>query len=181
MHMTATKSDLHLMASFLDKAKNGISLNNITFSKPTHIYHSDALEFQLGGYNMLSRRAWRFELPTDCHLKTPLNSLEFIACIIKIWINIIYDNIADESCVLSQIDNSSATGCFHTLNFCDKDDTFIQMKAAHHLANLIIGLNSCLYSQWFQSEFNVVAYCLSRDFYLDDITLTHLITSSVPD
>jgi hypothetical protein len=32
------KSDLHTVRSFLDYAKEGVSINNIVFQKPTHIY-----------------------------------------------------------------------------------------------------------------------------------------------
>jgi hypothetical protein len=171
------KSDLHLMVEFLAKAKNRISLNNITFRKPTHLYRSDASEFGLAGYNMLSGKAWRFQLPINCRLKTSLNSLEFIACIITIWIDIYNNEIADEACILSQTDSSSAAGWLRKSNFCDKEDSIVQMTVARHLAQLIIGANSCLYSQWFPGESNVVADCLSRDFHLDDKSITHLITT----
>jgi hypothetical protein len=36
------------MREFLEKAKSGASLNNITYRKPTHIYRSDASELGLG-------------------------------------------------------------------------------------------------------------------------------------
>jgi hypothetical protein len=35
-------------------------MNNIVFRKPTHIYCSDASEFGIGGYNLISGKAWRF-------------------------------------------------------------------------------------------------------------------------
>jgi hypothetical protein len=62
------KMDLSLLRSFLDYAKEGISMNNIVFRKPTHVYQSDASEFGIGGYNLISGKAWRFELPIDCRL-----------------------------------------------------------------------------------------------------------------
>lgn len=61
------KSDLHLCLSFLDEAKKGISMNN-QFRKPTLILRSDASKFGIGGYNITSGKAWRFELPVDCRL-----------------------------------------------------------------------------------------------------------------
>jgi hypothetical protein len=62
------KMDLHLMNSFLDAAKDGLPMNNLTYRKPTHLYRSDASEFGLGGYNITSGDAWRYEIPLDCHL-----------------------------------------------------------------------------------------------------------------
>jgi hypothetical protein len=70
-------------------ASDGISINNIVYRKPTEIYRSDASEFGIGGYTIVSGEAWRFELPVDCRLRTSLNSLEFIACLITIWVEIL--------------------------------------------------------------------------------------------
>jgi hypothetical protein len=42
------KMDLHLMISFLDHASQGLSMNLLTFRRPTHIYRSDASEFGIG-------------------------------------------------------------------------------------------------------------------------------------
>jgi hypothetical protein len=72
------------MTLFLDMANRGISINNIVLRKPSKIYRSDASEFGLGGYNIVSGSAWQFELPVDCQLRISLNFLEFIACIINI-------------------------------------------------------------------------------------------------
>jgi hypothetical protein len=94
------KSDLHLLSSFLDYAHDGISMNTIVFRHPTHIYSSDASEFGLGGYSLISGKAWRFKLPIDCRLRTSLNSLEFLSCMITIWIDM-SDDIDEESCILS--------------------------------------------------------------------------------
>jgi hypothetical protein len=73
-------SDLHLSVKFLDMSAAGVSINNIAFQKPTSFYRSDSSEFGLGGYNIISGRAWRFEIPYHLCLCTSLNSLEFLAC-----------------------------------------------------------------------------------------------------
>ncbi len=175
------KSDLYLMKQFLDHTASGISINNVVFRKPTHIYRSDASEFGLGGYNIISGRAWRFELPVDCRLRTSLNSLEFIACLINIWIDILMDNVPAESCFLSQTDSSTAAGWLRKLNFADDINSMVQLTTARHLAKLVMKAESCLYSQWFAGELNVVADCLSRDFHLNDLALTNLINTCVPN
>jgi hypothetical protein len=53
-----------MMQIFLEKSTKGISINNVVFRKPTHIYRSDASNFGVGGYNLVSGKAWRFEIPT---------------------------------------------------------------------------------------------------------------------
>jgi hypothetical protein len=113
------KMDLSLLETYLDYAKEGVSMNNVVFRKPTNINRSDASEFGIGGYNLISGKAWRFELPIDCRLRTTLNSLEFLACMIMIWIDILSNNIKHESCILSQTDSSSAAGWLRKSNFAD--------------------------------------------------------------
>lgn len=80
--------DLSIHCDFLQYAKRGVLLNNIAFRKPTHIYRSDASEFGLGGYSIISGQAWRWELPLTLRLRTSINSLEFISSVITIWIDI---------------------------------------------------------------------------------------------
>jgi hypothetical protein len=60
--------DLDTMLLFLNKAADGVSFNNLVFRKPTLIYRSDASEFGVGGYNIVSGVAWRLELLVDCQL-----------------------------------------------------------------------------------------------------------------
>jgi hypothetical protein len=174
------KMDLSLLQSFLDYAKEGISLNNIVFRRPTHIYRSDASEFGIRGYNLISGKAWRFEIPTDCHLQTTLNSLEFIACMITIWIDMLSGNIEYELCILSQTDSSTAAGWLRKSNFTDSGDEIVQMTTARHLANLTIQHKCCLYSQWFPGDENVVSDALSRDFHLSNTELSNMITTFTP-
>jgi hypothetical protein len=56
----------------------------------------------MGGYNIISGLAWRFEIPIHLQLCATLNSLEFIACVITIWIDILHSEIKHEDCILSQ-------------------------------------------------------------------------------
>ena len=173
-------SDLHLCLQLLDYAFSGISINNIVFRKPNIFYRSDASEFGLGGYNLISGQAWRFQLPEKLRLRTSLNSLEFLACVITIWIDISNDKIVTEDCILSQSDSTSATGWLRKSNFSDSEDSFIQLVTARHLATLIIKSKSCLYSQWFPGGENLIADSLSRDFHLNDSDLSKFLLSSVP-
>jgi hypothetical protein len=76
---TSEKDDVKLMIHFLHiAASKGVSVNNLSFRKPNHVYRSDASLHGIGGYNILSDKAWRFQLPTNCRLCTTLNSLELL-------------------------------------------------------------------------------------------------------
>jgi hypothetical protein len=61
----------------------------VVFRKPTTFHRLDASEFGIGGYNINSGFAWRFEIPTHLRLRVTLNSLEFLACVITIWIDVL--------------------------------------------------------------------------------------------
>ena len=176
------KEDLKLIQQFLVIATNkGVSLNNLSFRNPSIVYRSDACLHGLGGYNIITGEAWRWELPISLRNRTSLNSLEFIAILINIWIDYINGNILPESCILSQSDSTSASGWLKKSNFCDKDDVFIQLTTARQIATIILESESCLYSQWFPGEFNDVSDACSRDFHLSDIEITNLILSSIPN
>jgi hypothetical protein len=135
------------MISFLDMAMEGIFINNVVFRKPDRIYFSDASEFDIGGYNLITGSAWRFELPIDCRLRTPLNSLEFLACLITLWVDFLNNEINQEDCILSQTDSTTANGWLQKSNFSDAKNEAVQLTSARKLANLIIDSKSCLYSQ----------------------------------
>lgn len=66
--------DFQTLIYFLNSAKEGSSMNNLTFRKPLHIYRSDSSEFGMGGYNITSVVAWRFKLPIEFCLHTSINS-----------------------------------------------------------------------------------------------------------
>jgi len=173
-------SDLHICLKMLDYASEGISINNIVFRKPTTFYRSDASEFGLGGYNLISGQAWRFQLPVDLRLQTLLNSLEFLACVITIWIDILNNKINPEDCILSQSDSTSATGWLRKSNFCDEENSQVQLVTARQLATLVLNSKTCLYSQWFLGGGNLIADSLSRDFHLSDSDLSNFLISSIP-
>jgi hypothetical protein len=135
----------------------------------------------MGGYNITSGVAWRFEIPVDCHLRTSINSLEFITCVIKIWVDDFHNSLEPESCLLSQTDSSSASGWLHKSNFAEKEDESIQLSTARKLAELIIKSECCLYSQWFPGDSNSISDSLSRDFHIPSSNLAFLLESHFPD
>jgi hypothetical protein len=175
-------SDLNIHSEFLHYAKRGISLNNIAFRKPTSIYRLDASEFGLGGYNIITGRAWHWELPINLRLRTSINSLEFISSVINIWIDITLGLIQPEDCILSQTDSSSAARWLRKSNFTDAKDEEIQLNTARKLATILIDSQSCIYSQWFSGNINNnISDSLSRDFHLSDSYLVSELSSTFPD
>jgi hypothetical protein len=98
---------LHL--KFLHDANSGISMNLLTYRLLTIQYRSDACPFGIGGYSLMSGRAWRIEISDDLLFHLSLNTLEFLACMICIWLDIIEGRIKPEDCLLRQTDSTSAT------------------------------------------------------------------------
>jgi hypothetical protein len=135
----------------------------------------------LCGYNIVTGNAWRFKLPVDCRLRTSLNSLEFLSCVITIWVDMLSSQIEATSCLLCQTDSSTASEWLRKSNFAEKTDEVVQLTTARQLASIIIKTNSCLYSQWFPGEENVVSDSLSRDFHIPSDSLSQIISSSFPE
>ncbi len=83
-------SDLKLWSDyFLPKVHKGISLNIITYRRPTIICWSDACPKGLGGYNH-GGLAWRWEIPSKYQqrVQNKNNTLEFLAQLITVWFTI---------------------------------------------------------------------------------------------
>ena len=114
--------------------------------------------------------------------------LEFLASCIGPWIDILENNLPPLSCTLSETDSTTTAGWLRKSNFKDDDES-----PAHEHCKLSLARSHALrllnnevkeYSQWFPGVDNEVADSLSRDFHLDDTSLTSLIlsklTSQVP-
>jgi len=108
-----------------------------------HVFHSNACKHGIGSYSLTSGRAWHWEIPVDCQLKVSLNCLEFIACYVTIWIDIIKGQVDAESCLLSQTDSTSAEG--RKSNF-DKDSQSANSEVTRTIATTMISAKCCLYS-----------------------------------
>jgi hypothetical protein len=154
-------------------------MNNMVFREPTHAYRSDVSSHGLGGYNLLTGDAWRYRLPADILQIVTLNTLEFLGCIITLWIDIVAGVTPRESCILSQTDSTSAEGWLYKSNFPSSTHT-IQLQAARHLATIIINADCCLYSQWIAGAANVVSDLLPRRFDLTNDLLASLILTTTP-
>jgi hypothetical protein len=107
---STTLEDLRLwLTIFLPKIRVGISLNLISYRRPSFVCWSDACPQGLGGYDYQGN-AWRFPIPAEFQPAVMLknNYLEFVAAIITIWIAIMNGNAPPETCFLAFCNNSSA-------------------------------------------------------------------------
>jgi len=50
-------------------------------------------------------------------LRTSLNSLEFLACLITIWVDIPNNDVSPEDCILSQTVSATANGWLQKSKF----------------------------------------------------------------
>ena len=175
--------DLKLMLFFLEKAKNGVSLNQIAFRKPTHVYRSDSCPRGLGGYSHTGW-AWRFYLPPHLRFRASNNLLEHLASIITPWVDILAGRLGKGDCSLSMTDSSTSEGWSRKTNFKEDGEDPIQatvrLDVARSHARRFMENEIKDYSQWFPGKENDVSDALSRDDDRSDENLTNVLHSCVP-
>ncbi len=171
--------DLKMWRSdFLPLIHRGMSLNLISYRRPSFLCWSDACPTGLGGYDHWGN-AWRYEIPAKYidAVKSQNNCLEFLASIITVWQAIKYNNIKEEECFLSLGDNSSSVGWLHRAN-SDETNNLPLFIASRQYAKILLASNSCLYSQHIPGISNCVADALSRKHDMTDKDLTDFICST---
>jgi hypothetical protein len=109
--------------NLLQWANTRISLHLITLCSPITYILSDTCEYGLGGYNIYSGRVWRFQLPIDCIGRAHINTLEFVASVISIWIEIHNNFINPYDCILSQMESTTKAGWLRKSNFSESIST----------------------------------------------------------
>lgn len=156
-------SDLKLWREyFLPKIHKGISLNIITYWRPTIICWSDTCPKGLGGYNH-GGLAWRWEISPKYQqrVQNKNNTLEFLALLFTVWFTISKKIQHQYPCFFALGDNSSAIGWLHKANI-DAENNFPLHEAARKFAEILIQHDCCLYSQHIQGVHNNVTDALSR-------------------
>ncbi len=174
--------DLKLMNFFLDKAHEGVNMNQIAFRRPTHVYRSDSCPAGLGGYSHAGF-AWRFYLPKNLLFRASNNLLEHIAAIITPWIDIIAGRLDKGDCALSMTDSTTSEGWLRKTNFLENVDLVqasVRIQVAREHARRYMHYEIRDYSQWFPGIENNVADALSREMDLSDDELTKLLRLSFP-
>ena len=169
--------NLPLWLNILSKARDGFPMNNLVYRDPTRIHSADASMFGIGVVNFTNGKAYRWELPDHLKFRVHINILEFAASILALLLD---DEIAPMDCVLAKTDNTSAEGWLGKSNFASEDRP-IHTSLAHLLGHDLMDRGYCLYSQHWPGTDNVVCDSLSRDFHLDDDSLTTFLHSACPD
>ena len=175
--------DLTLLKDFITSANKGINMNLLTFRRPSHCYRSDACPWGLGGFSNQGR-AWRFEIPKNLLFRATLNMLEFLACVVCPWVDILEGDIPPLSCFLSMTDSSTSAGWLKKSNFPDDNEEEIhfhsKLELARTHADRVLKADIKDYSQWFPGAENDLADSLSRDFHIPDKNLVPLYKSFIP-
>jgi hypothetical protein len=117
--------DLEMFLVFLKIANDGISLNNIAFRRPTHIYKSDSCPAGLGGYSNRGW-AWRWYLPKNLLFRASNNLLEHLAAVISPWVDILAGCLKNQDCILSMTNSTTAEGWLKKSNFSKLGESPIQ-------------------------------------------------------
>jgi hypothetical protein len=172
--------DLSLHLQLLKKAREGVSMNLLTYREPTIQYQYGACPLGMGRYSMMLGCAWRMEIPDELLFHLSLNTLKFLVNVICIWLDIVEDRIILEDCLLSQTNSISATGWPCKSNF-DAIGQQAKPLLARKLAKLMIVSKPCLYSQCLPGVDNDLTYCLSRDHNLCDSDLASLYSHAIPE
>ena len=170
----AQRDDLGLWKVFLDSALRGVSINRLVARWPNRIVRVDACPQGMGGYGLLSGVAWRIHLEPDLTGRGSLNSLEFLAALIGLWVeNELGGAFGPDDVLLCQGDSSSATGWLSKSSF--GDECPLHLAISRSMAGYLNDQKIAHYSQWFPGKENSVADSLSRDFHLPDSELvSHL-------
>ncbi len=101
--------DLDLMRVVLDKAKNRVDMNLLTFWSPDQVYYLDSCPTGLGWYSNHGQ-VWRFKVPDEHLFKALKYLLKFLAMIITPWIDIIEGHLSAEDCMLNMKYSMMAEG-----------------------------------------------------------------------
>jgi hypothetical protein len=176
------RRDLKLLRHILGVARRGVSLNNVVSRLPDHLGRSDAFEGGIGGYDLSSGRAWRFEIPPDLRNKKSQNFLEYLACMTQVVCMLAEVDWDPGDCFLSIGDNISALQWIRKSKFCPEKDPeqATHLALARYMTRLMADRDLVHFGQWLPGSDNGVADALSRQHEKTDAELTNFIVSTYP-
>ena len=167
------KADARLHLKCLEKGRIGISMNLLTFRKPTHLILGNACEHGLGAGHVESGVSYAYVIPEHLRSRAHINLLEFLTQVIQIWWDVLEGRIVKGSCVLAMGDNMSSMGWLRRSNFKEtieetgemesNEEWAVKQDIARKCADVILEAEACLYSQWFAGVQNVAFDSISRD------------------
>jgi hypothetical protein len=176
------RDDLRLSLKFLSMATAGMDINLLVTRMPDHMGRSDAYEGGIGGFDLVSGRAWQLKIPEHLMHRKSQNFLEFLACVVQILLLLKETNWTRGDCFLSIGDNTSALGWIKKANFdCDDPEQATHIALAREFMSIVMAESIVLYSQWFAGIENTVADTLSRRHDLSNDQLTDFIISNFPE
>jgi len=159
--------DLKLWTTFLDVAREGISVNLLVLRTPTKIAWSDSCPFGLGGYT-LSGRAWRLRIPRECVFygdDSVNNVLELLGMAISVLLLLkeARDEAEDFPCLLVMGDNTSAIAWLFKSGRIPRSSRYypIVKAIARHIAMEVTRGKAQLCSQHIAGATNVISDLLS--------------------
>ena len=123
--------------------------------------------------------AWRIKLSPWMRRNMHINTIEFTAATIGLWLEIIMNEKTEYLRINCLTDNSSAVGWLFKANF-NPDTKQKHDMIARRMATVLLKSESALYPQHIPGEENIVADSLSRDFHIPDKHLQLLLTSLFP-
>ena len=173
-------ADLELCLRVFRKTNLGISMNAVSCRLPTICYYKDACPQSLGGWNY-GGEFYDFCITEKLLNHAHINELEFLACVIHPWIDILRGRLTQGDCFLVMGDSTTAMGWINKSRYREVGETAerhaIRLQIARKLAELVIDNVLTMYSQWFPGKDNVIADCLSRYTHLSDPDRIGLLSS----
>ena len=159
-------ADLILWKHFIDRAKEGISLNGLTVRKPTRFCFSDSCPLGLGGFTH-NGRAWRLRINPSSPIwgvDKANNALEFLGMCITIWLSLreCKDLKLVEEIILGLGDNSSAVHWIRRSSLPTKSIYYSAINfISRKLAEIVSSSGNFIVSQHISGERNVISDYLS--------------------
>jgi len=160
-------------------SEEGVSTDNLTFTKITTHLITDACEYGIGGFNIDTGFAWRHKLPLWMTKSFHINLIEFIASVVAIWLELLQNKSIKHPKILALSDNSSTIGWLYKSNFNVKTQPGHD-KVARKLANLLLDSEASIESQHIKGTHNVIADSLSRDHHIKETHLQFILSSIFP-
>ena len=180
-HLTYEEcQDLVLWLKMLAKANAGLDINNLVFREPDHIWRGDACEYQLGGFNVTTGRAWRWFIPEKYHGVMSINFLEFITAGINVHLGVLEDQPAKGDAFLNITDSCVTDGWMPKSNFSPEGEHSAHFRVARDIGGLTYDREIAQWSLWQLGKDNAVADLLSRDCHSSDAALTSTIIDLYP-
>jgi hypothetical protein len=163
----AERGDLLLWVDFLAMANKGISMNRLTYRKPSQLGWSDSCTSGLGGFSA-NGTAWRLKIPAQSPLfgvAKANNVFEFLAMAVTLWLILLKCNKAadTEECILILGDSTSALGWLYKASQVQESWFYHDavLLISRKIASLLTNSSHCLASQHIKGSLNVVADLLS--------------------